>query len=248
MTSHRFKVFTLHVKGLNIDNVALEDIAGYLEDLALLLGKDSSPRYHSIKRGSLTLAAKVPAESEVDVRNRGFQLRTGDAPEDAVRARERLSRRLGVHRAKEATLFDSTRAKVIEIPIQVIDEEMDIPSLPRTGTLQGKVIRLGGKLEKVSVDIQDVDDHVYSCKATRNIAKKLAHEMFDRTIRVHGTGRWHRGEEGWHVEGFQIHEFEILEDDSLVDVVKDLREVPSPWDSVDDSLHELESIRNGEAE
>lgn len=87
------RIVTLHIQGVNIENLSLEDVGDYLTDFADLLGKDVTPRYHSIKRGSLTMRAKVPAEREIDVKTRGFLLRTGEAPEDAVRARERISRR-----------------------------------------------------------------------------------------------------------------------------------------------------------
>src|ERR1700688_3096751 len=123
-----FKVFTLHIEGVNIDNVTLEDIGQYLSDFAELLGKDASPRYHSIKRGSLTIAAKVRAEREIEVKTRGFLLRTGDAPEDAVRARQRISKRLGMHRARKATVLDPTHTKVMEIPIEKPQAQVDIPA------------------------------------------------------------------------------------------------------------------------
>lgn len=113
-----FKVFTLHIEGVNIDQISLEDIGQYLTDLSELLGRDASPRYHALKRGSLTIAAKVPREREIDVKTRGFLLRTGDAPEEAVRARQRISKRLGMHHAKKATLLDATRDKIIDIPIK----------------------------------------------------------------------------------------------------------------------------------
>src|SRR5437870_13711144 len=96
----RSQVVTLLVQGVNIENLSLEDIGEYLSDFAELLGKDVEPRYHSIKRGSLAIRATIPAEREIDVKTRAFLLRTGDAPEDAVRARERISRRLGINHAK----------------------------------------------------------------------------------------------------------------------------------------------------
>lgn len=242
-----FKVFTLHIEGVNIDNVTLEDIGQYLSDFADLLGKDTSPRYHSIKRGSLTIAAKVKAEREIEVKTRGFLLRTGDAPEDAVRARERISRRLGIHHARRATLLDSTQTKVMEIPIEKPSAQIQTPVLSRSGALQGKVIRLGGRQEIVSVELQDVDGHIYLCRARRDLARRLAREMFDQTVRVHGTGKWRRADDGvWYVEDFQIAQFEVLDADDLTDVVKQLRGIPSAWLDQEDSFDTLEKMRHGE--
>jgi hypothetical protein len=71
------RIVTLHIQGVNIENLSLEDVGQYLADFADLLGKDATPKYHSIRRGSLTMRAKVPAEREIDVKTRGFLLRTG---------------------------------------------------------------------------------------------------------------------------------------------------------------------------
>jgi hypothetical protein len=93
-----------------------------------------------------------------------------------------------------------------------------------------------------------VDGHVYLCKAKREVAKRLAREMFDSTVRVHGTGKWTRGADGvWRLEDFLIaSEFEILDDDTLADVFSEIRQIPSDWKNLDDPAAEVERIRNGD--
>jgi hypothetical protein len=248
MKSDDFRVVTLHIEGVNIDNLSLDDIGQYLADFAQLLGPDVNPRFHSIKRGSMTMGARVQREREIDVKTRAFLLRTGDAPEDAVRARERISRRLGIHRAKRATLLDSTNTKVIEIPIErPAPAPAVLPAISRAGSLQGKIIRIGGKQDIVSVEIQDVDGHVYLCKATRDVARKLAREMFDPSVRVHGHGRWARTADGvWRVDDFQVSTFDVLDDTSFSDVIRELRSIPSAWKDLDDPSAAMDQIRKRE--
>ncbi|MFN7996983.1 MAG: hypothetical protein U0Q18_25440 [Bryobacteraceae bacterium] len=245
-----FSILTLHVEGVTLDNLELDDIAEYLTDFAKLIGTDSNPRFHSIRRGSLSLKARVPADREIDVKTRAFLIRTGDAPEDAIKARDRISRRLCQNRGRRATLLDSGNAKVIEIPVHRVEPAFQpVPPSTRAGTLQGQIIRLGGKQETVSVELQDVDGHIYLCKAPRSMARKLAREMFEPVVRVHGSGRWSRGDDGvWRVEEFQIADFEVLEDDSLIDVVAQLRGIRSKWKTLEDPAAEMEKIRNGEPE
>jgi hypothetical protein len=248
MSDGAFRVVSLYVQGINIDALSLVDVGEYLADLAKLLGGDASPRFHGIKRsGSMTLSARIAAEHEIDVKTRGFLLRTGGAPEDAVQAEDRISKRLGIHRARRATLLDSRGAKIIEIPIEKpAPVTPSIPNLNRAGSLQGKIMRIGGKQDIVSVEIQDVDGHVYLCKATRELAKKLACQMFDPTIRVSGHGRWMRAEDSiWRVDEFQISDFEVLEDDALVDVINELRAIPSAWKALEDPDSEMTKIRSG---
>jgi hypothetical protein len=242
------RVVTLYIQGVNIDNLSLQDIGEYVADFAELLGRDVEPKYHGITRGSMKIKARVPIDREIDVKTRGFLLRTGDGPEEAIRARERISRRLGRNHAKRATLLDSTQSKVIEIPVQKpVDAAAPVPSLNRAGSLQGRIIRIGGKQDMVSVEIQDVDGMIYLCRATRDKAKKLAREMFDPVVRVHGSGRWYRTDEGiWRVEDFQIADFDVLEDDSFSQTIATLRAVPSDWKNLDDPHAALEGLRNGE--
>lgn len=161
MNDKKFRVVSLYVQGVNIDNLSLNDVGEYLSDFAKLLGADVTPRFDSIKRtGSFMLKARVPTEKEIDIKTRGFLMRTGDAPEDAIQARDRISRRLGIHRAKRATLLDSTQAKVIEIPIEKPSSSFPpVPNLSRSGSLQGKIVRIGGRQDIVSVEVQDVDGH-----------------------------------------------------------------------------------------
>jgi hypothetical protein len=247
-TDPQSRIVTLHIQGVNIDNLSLEDVGQYLADFAALLGKDVTPKYHSIKRGSLTMRATVPADREIDVKTRAFLLRTGDAPEEAIRARQRISRRLGINRAKRATLLDSSNSKVVEIPVEKPSEiAPPVPSVIRAGSLQGKVIRLGGRQDPVSVEIQDVDGFVYLCRATRDVAKKLARDMFDPIVRIHGSGRWHRTEEGvWRVEDFLISRHEVLDDSSFAQAVNELRAIPANWKDLSDPYSELRKIKNGE--
>ncbi len=242
------RIVTLHIQGVNIENLSLEDVGQYLADFADLLGKDATPKYHSIRRGSLTMRAKVPAEREIDVKTRGFLLRTGDAPEDAIRARERISRRLGINRAKRATLLDSTNSKVIEIPVEKpLAIAPPVPNFVRAGSLQGKIIRIGGKQDPVSVEVQDVDGFVYLCRASRDVARKLARDMFDPVVRIHGSGRWYRTDEGvWRVDDFQISHHEVLDDTSFAQVISELRAIPAGWKGLSDPYNELQKIKNGE--
>lgn len=242
------RVVTLYIQGVSIENLSLEDIGEYVSDFAELLGKDVEPKYDSITRGSLRIRARVPIHREIDVKTRGFLLRTGDAPEDAVRARERISRRLGRNHAKRATLLDSAQSKVIEIPVErPVEVSPSVPSLTRAGSLQGKIIRIGGRQDTVSVEIQDVDGVVYLCRTTRDKARKLAREMFDPVVRVHGSGRWYRTDEGiWRVEDFQISDYEVLDDASFSQSIAELRAIPSNWKDLDDPHAELNRLRNGE--
>lgn len=243
-----FRIYTLHIEGVNIDNIPLGEIGEYIADLAHLLGKDVDPKFAGITKGSIRLKAKIRKEHEIDVKTRGFMVRTGDGPEEAVRAKARISERLGRHRAKRAALVDSANSKVIEIPVEAPSEEqINIPSLQKAGTIQGQVIKVGGKQETVPVEIQDVDEHVYGCRASRDVAKRLAKELFGSTVRAKGVGRVNYESGEWRIQDFRIEDFEILEDDDFTSVLQAIRAVPGAWkEREEDPLLELGKIRHGE--
>jgi len=244
--SNKFKVFTLRIEGVNADNIPLEDIGAYLIDLSVIIGKEYTPRFHGIKRGSLLLSTKTPNEDEGSVKHRLSLVKTNDAPQDMVAAQIRISERLGVHRAKKAALLDSANNKVLEFPvIRPSVESYSIPRISKAGTLQGKIIRIGGRKDDVPVDIEDVDGHVYNCRATRDVASKLAKEMFYPTVRVSGEGYWVRDDAGWGVESFKIFDFELLDDDPLNVVVAELRETLEGLNDIEDPFGALEGIRSG---
>ena len=225
----------------------MAEIGEYVTDFARLVGEDAAPRFYSLRNGSMKLKVKIPRENEFDVKSRGFLLRTGDAPEDALRAQDRISKRLGMHRAKRATILDSTDTKIVEIPItKSAGHGTTVPSMTKSGSVQGQVIRIGGKQDIVSVELQDVDGHIYFCKAKRDIAKTIAREIFGSTVRANGTGRWTRDDDGvWHVEDFQIATFEVLDDDPLGVVVAQARSIHSEWQDQDDPLIDAGILRSG---
>lgn len=241
-----YRVFTMRVEGVNLDSLSLTDVAGYLHDFADLIGAESKPRFHGITRGSARFAARVPKEDEPQVRTRGLSLKTGDAPDEAIQAQSRISQRLALHRAKRATILDHNRDKIVEIPIAEPLIASSMQSAYKQTSLQGRVIRIGGKQNIVPVEIQDTDGASYMCRAERDLAKQLAQEIFGRTIRVKGRGKWSRAADGvWAVSDFTIASFDVLEDESLEAVVGELRSIDSPWRELQDPLAEIARIRRG---
>ena len=89
-------------------------------------------------------------------------------------------------------------------------------------------------------------DRYYKCTTTREIAKQLAPYLFAGGIRLHGTGKWNRSEDGdWVLDNFKINSFEALIDDGLPVALSRMRVPESEWDKMEDPLGELKRIRKG---
>jgi hypothetical protein len=241
-------VFVLKIDGIMPAKMKLDALGLYMVDFANLLGADQSPRFHRITKSSTDIGARVPRERETDAKNRIFLVRNGEGPYDARQAYESLSLRLALDGAKGAAVIGPEGSGIIEIPVSTIaPPPVAIPAFTRAGSLQGQVIKIGGKQEIVPVQIEDVDGFVYYCTASRETARKLGRQIFGKTVRVHGAGKWRRDEGGaWLVEDFHIQSVDDeLDDAPLSAAVEHLRSIHSAWKDLEDPQCELDLIRHG---
>ncbi len=118
--------------------------------------------------------------------------------------------------------------------------------LSERGTLDGVLVRVGGKDDTVPVHLLD-GDKVHICNANREVARRLAPHLFGAILRVHGEGRWERDQDGnWNLLRFDIRDFEPLEDVPLGEAVRRLRAVKgSRWQRISESARELHLLRGG---
>jgi len=126
--------------------------------------------------------------------------------------------------------------------------EMDEPVVfglcIQEGTLDGKVIMVGGKSDPVPVHIEQ-GGTVYNCQAKRDVAGLLGRYLFHCELRILGEGRWTREADGtWTLNRFTIQRFEVLDNAPLSAVVAKLREIlGSGWREVADPRSELMGMR-----
>jgi hypothetical protein len=72
----------------------------------------------------------------------------------------------------------------------------------------------------------------------------------DGTLRVYGSGKWMREDNGtWILQQFDIEDFELLDDSSLADVVGKLRAVEgSTWHKSEDVVRDALRLRSDEGD
>jgi hypothetical protein len=242
------KVFFLKIEGITPARMKLDVLGEYMVEFARMLGADQCPRFYRIKKSSTSIGARVLPEREVDARNRIFLVRNGEGPQEARTAHETMSTNLARDHAKGASVIDPQGSEIIVIPVATVQAPLSsIPALTKAGSIQGQVIRIGGKQEIVPVQIEDVDGFVYACFAHREIAKKLGRHIFGKTVRVHGVGKWRRDERGtWQIDDFQISTVDDeLDDSPLSTAIESLRTIDSAWKELEDPHANLDIIRNG---
>ena len=119
--------------------------------------------------------------------------------------------------------------------------------IKQNGTLDGEVIRVGGKDDTVPVHLRDGPVIRTGLFTTPDIARRLAQHYLGATVRVQGTGHWLRSADAsWSLKSFKIVDFEVLDETPLTEVVAGLRRVEgSRWSDVPDPVADLMNDRHG---
>ena len=218
-------------------------LAEYLTDLAVILGEPQNVHFMRIEPGSAVLVQKIDDVALPKVKGRTREVRDGSAPQDAMKAYHRTNKRLKQDNCV-GLLSEEDGAEIIRFPGREEEERVSFGAFNQDGSLDGRVIVIGGTGDPVPVHIQQGED-VYNCVASRDVAATLGPYIFNFELRVRGTGRWLRDEDGaWVMQRFVISSFQLLEEQTLANVVAGLRNVPgSGWRDVENPFDELKEIR-----
>ena len=229
------------------ETLPMERLAEYLAAFARLLGEPASVHFQTVEAGSAVLVVEVdqPAQPRVDQRVHG--VKNGTAPKDAMKSYSDLDEMLRKDNAK-GDLTGDNGAIILLFPGVDRPAPLVFGPFKQDGSLEGQVIRVGGKDETIPVHLRDGAIIHIGLNATPEIARKIAQYYLGPTLRVHGTGTWFREADGtWLLKSFKIVEFEVLDEAPLRDVVSSLRKVMgSTWHEVPDAVRTLLEERHGD--
>jgi hypothetical protein len=244
MPAPKYKRVKLKIDGYTPHTLPMARLADYLRDLADLLGAESDAHFIQVAEGSAELIHDVPDDNYRAMQERVINAAEGKGPKQAIRGYHELRSKLRQD-AKPAELVNDSGATVLQFPIP--EPSPLLGPVTQPGSLEGMLIKLGGRDETVPVHLQDGDAY-YKCTATRATAKELRNQLFEKPIRIHGIGKWIRNEDGnWTLESFRINSWEPLNDEAIEAVLARMRAAESGWDKIDDPLGELRRIRKGQA-
>lgn len=243
---YRFKV-----EAYSPETIPMSRLAEYMSDLATLLGNRDRVHFSRLEPGSTTIVHLVELEADPKVRERITCVRLRTAPEDAIEAYSRINKKLrddngrGFVEGPEG--IDGLKKKIIEFPGKDRTESDKFDSISQPGSLDGMLIRIGGRDETVPIYLEEGDE-IHRCNANRAMAKRLARFLYD-VVRVRGVGKWNRDDFGnWVMEEFRINDFEKLDALPLREAVVNLRNIKSDIQNMDDPIAELNKLRHGPKE
>ena len=241
------KEYTFEIKAYTPETFPMGRLAEYMQDLAALLGERASVHFVDLVPGSTGLVHTVDAEAVPKVERRVAEIGKGSGTAEAIRAFARIEERL-IEDAASAQLIEGENGQLLVFPGATKSVPQTFGPFNITGTLDGKVSRVGGKSDPVPVMLETREGFETHCYAARMLAKKLGNLLFESEIRFMGTGRWLRDNTGtWRLQRFTITDFVVLDEKPLMEVVSNLRSVKgAAWQNDDDPWAALRAMRESD--
>lgn len=243
----RYVEYRFNIDAYSPETIPMARLAEYMSDLATLLGSRENVHFIKLEPGSTKLLHRIEYEAVPKVRERINGVRNRTAPEDAISAYQRIDKRLLEDNAVgsvEAMENISKPKTIIEFPGRERRGAEKFDSISQPGSLDGLLIRVGGKDQTVPVYLEEQDE-IHHCTSNRTLAKRLSPYLYE-IIRVRGVGRWNIDSFGnWIMEEFRIADFERLDSTPLGKSVARLRQIKSDIQKLEDPLAELNKIRQG---
>lgn len=226
-------IYTFHIDAYSPETIPMSRLAEYMLALAEIFGEKGCVHFQGLKSGSTQILSRVQREAVPKVRENLMRAPTG-----------KLNDMLRNDNA-EARLLRSD-SNVLDFPGRRLPRPAKMGPFTQAIEKEGVLVRIGGKDKSAHAIIEDSQGNTWSFEVTRELARDLAGLLYDRPIRLVGTGRWFRDEEGnWQHRDLKAADFQILNADSLANVVGRIRQLPADaWDLGDDPIGHLRALRD----
>ena len=234
--------YRLVIDAYSPEKIPMARLAEYMRQFADILGEPAAVHFARLETGSTVLVSKVEREAVPKVKKRVFAVRRREGPSEGVRAYKAINRLLRDDNAVAVLKEDKKTSTIIRFPGREEIEE-EFPVVTEHGSIDGVIVRIGGKDDTVHVTLESEGEQVTGCYTTRQVALDLRHQLFE-PVRLFGRGRWARDNEGrWSLDRFKIDTFEALDDAPLSEALVELQAIKADWGP--DPLAELPAIRHG---
>lgn len=209
--------YTFRIAGFTPDTLPMARLADYLSDLAKLLGSTEHVHFDRLTEGSAVLVAAVDQEVRPLVSPRVRSAMRGDGPRDALTAWSKLNELLG--KDNTSATLELPGGEVIAFPGSAPPSK-PIGPLRQPTSIQGRIVRLEGYGEDISVGVED-QTGLTGRVVVRGARASEVGELFHRYVRFSGSGKWRRDAEGnWCLEHLDVDSFEALDDEPLDETLR----------------------------
>ncbi|WP_316174436.1 MULTISPECIES: hypothetical protein [unclassified Bradyrhizobium] len=239
--------YRLKIDVFNVDSLPMSRLAEYMAEFAVLLGERERVHFSHLEKGSTVLVSSIEPVAFPNVSDRVARVSRGHGPKDAMQAYKNIDNLLAKDGAV-AELIAPAHNVIIEFPGRNRPKPVHYGPFREIGTLDGRIIRIGGRDETIPVWLKDGDVEYHCNVRGEDVARRLAPYYLNGVIRVHGSGKWVREENGtWKLEQFDINDFEVLDESPMTEVVGKLRSVEGcTWHESEDALSDILGLRRDE--
>lgn len=239
-------IYTFHIDAYSPETIPMSRLAEYMSVLADMYGEKGCVHFLGLAGGSTKINSRVEREAAPKVRNNVNNARAPDLNHEASSAYKKLNDMLRNDNAAADLLRSDTN--VLNFPGRKIPRPPKLGPFTQAIEKDGVLVRIGGKDKSAHATVEDGDGNTWSFEVARELAKELAHYLFGKPIRLVGSGRWYRDEEGlWQHRDLKAVEFRLLNDDSLAAVVGRIRALPEDtWNLGLDPIASLQALRDDE--
>jgi hypothetical protein len=237
--------YRLRIDAFTPATLPMKRLAEYMAEFARLLGEPERVHFVRVDEGSAVLVSRIDTQAETKVAKRLLEVRSGVGDPEGIKAEKRIDAMLATDEAI-GQLLDQNGAEIIPFPGRSRPKPLRYGPFREDGVLEGILIRIGGKDDSVPVWLRDATV-IHKCMAKEELARRISvHYPAGDFLRVWGTGRWMREEDGsWSMERFDIREFEPLDAASLSEVIRKLHAVQGArWG--EDPIGDLQELRGGD--
>jgi hypothetical protein len=239
------KSYTLYIKAYTPETIPMARLAVYMQHLAAILGHETAVHFDTLKPGSTQLVTRIDHEDAPKVEAHIARVKSGEGSPDAIKAKAEIDRLLAEDNATGYMYEgEDESTKIIAFPGVTRAKPITFGPFNQDGSLDGILISVSGADQTVHLQLQNGELKYTGIDTNRETARRLAKHMYE-PVRVFGTGRWMRDQEGkWVLKKFRVENFNVLLDDDLRDAVHQLRGVEgSEWEEMDDPISELKALR-----
>lgn len=238
-----WETLTFRIDSLTPDSLPMARLAEYLKELSSLYGSHEHVHFEQIEKGSVKVKVRIDQQATEKVRHQLVLVDKGTATKEPIKAYQALDRLLRADNAI-AEIYGKDGGNVLIFPGRTKPTEDPITVVQQT-SVDGVVIKIGGKDETIPVLLKDQEGNVLRCQIWgSDQAKKLAKHYLDAPVRVHGTGRWTRNEDGWSLDHLTIQSWEVLDTRPASEVLSELGQVEkNGWARLDKPMDEWKKMR-----
>lgn len=236
-TKEKGVVYRFEIDAFTPATIPMQRLAGYMVQLAEILGEPASVHFQKLVKGSTVIATRIQHEAVPKVRARVSNVRQGNAPVKAMEAYATVNKML----REDNTVADlKNGVTLLHFPGKEEAKE-EFSAVNQRGHIDGTVRSIGGRDATIHLRIEIEGRQVSGLYTNAAIARQL---KWGDVVRLYGRGKWKRDSQGtWTLEEFKVEHFDHLDDAPIDKALEELRAIPTQWG--DSAYSELDEIRHG---